>query len=330
MPYLGGKPILYAATLVSQQSMDYDGQNNPDNSWDAAHGANELMQHAHLLSEVVFDDHVEGGDINEFPVLILGNASCMSLAQAKQLTQYVNAGGVLMATHQAGEKDELGYPHLEPVLDELLGIRSRTAGPVRGSYEVLDPDLKVNESGFITVFGPRTKATPTEEVRVFLQTHERDANHTLATWPGAWVRTVGRGAVVYVDADIFPVYLRQPTPTMRKFFARLLGRLAPPPLILSAPFFVTMNVRQQQEGEWQIHLHNFPGPGYRYPNPPQTQQLGLPGEVVPVGPLTIQVQKGSVLSARLGLSGRALDVGDRRTIMVPRLELHEVVVVRLA
>jgi hypothetical protein len=330
MPYLGGKPILYAATLVSQQSMDYDGQNNPDNSWDAAHGANELMQHAHLLSEVVFDDHVEGGDINEFPVLILGNASCMSLAQAKQLTQYVNAGGVLMATHQAGEKDELGYPHLEPVLDELLGIRSRTAGPVRGSYEVLDPDLKVNESGFITVFGPRTKATPTEEVRVFLQTHERDANHTLATWPGAWVRTVGRGAVVYVDADIFPVYLRQPTPTMRKFFARLLGRLAPPPLTLSAPFFVTMNVRQQQEGEWQIHLHNFPGPGYRYPNPPQTQQLGLPGEVVPVGPLTIQVQKGSVLSARLGLSGRALDVGDRRTIMVPRLELHEVVVVRLA
>jgi hypothetical protein len=117
---------------------------------------------------------------------------------------------------------------------------------------------------------------------------------------------------------------------MRKFFARLLGRLAPPPLTLSAPFFVTMNVRQQQEGEWQIHLHNFPGPGYRYPNPPQTQQLGLPGEVVPVGPLTIQVQKGSVLSARLGLSGRALDVGDRRTIMVPRLELHEVVVVRLA
>ena len=83
------------------------------------------------------------------------------------------------------------------------------------------------------------------------------------------------------------------------------------------------------EGEWQIHLHNFPGPGYRYPNPPQTRQLGLPGEVVPVGPLTIQVHKGSVLSARSGLSGRALDVRDRRTITVPRLELHEVVVVRL-
>jgi hypothetical protein len=329
MPYLGGKPILYAATLVSQQSMDYDGQNDPDNSWDAAHGANELMQHAHLLSEVVFDDHVERGDINELPVLILGNASCLSLAQAKQLTQYVNAGGVLLATHQAGEKDELGYPHPQPVLDELLGIRSRTAGPVRGSYEVLDPDLKVNESGFITVFGPRTKATPTEDVRVFLQTHERDVDHTLATWPGAWVRTAGKGKAVYFDADIFPIYLRQPTPTMREFFARLLGRLAPPPLTLSAPFFVTMNVRQQQEGEWQIHLHNFPGPGYRYPNPPQTRQLGLPGEVVPVGPLTIQVHKGSVLSARSGLSGRALDVRDRRSITVPRLELHEVVVVRL-
>jgi hypothetical protein len=214
------------------------------------------------------------------------------------------------------------------VLDELLGVRSRTAGPVHGSYEVRDPNLKVNESGFITVFGPRTKATPADDVRVFLQTHERDVDHTLATWPGAWVRIVGKGKVVYFDADVFPVYLRQPTPTMREFFARLLGHLAPPPLTLSAPFFVTMNVRQQREGEWQIHLHNFPGPGYRYPNPPQSRQLGLPGEVIPVGPLTIQVNKGSVLAARSGLSGQAFEVRDGRTITVSRLELHDVVVLR--
>ena len=330
MPYLGGEPIVYAATLISQQSMDYDGQNDPADSWDAAHGVNELMQHAHLLSEVVFDDHLERGDINRFPVLIVGNSSCISGAQARQLTQYVNAGGVMIASYQAGEKDELGYPHPRPVLDELLGIRSRTPGPTRGCYETLDPELKVNDSGFITVFGPRTKAVPTEDVRVFLQTHERNVNQTLATWPGAWVRTVGMGKIVYFDADIFPVYLRRPTPTMREFFARLLARLALPPLTLSAPFFVTMNVRQQKEGEWLIHLHNFPGPGYRYPNPPLTRQLGPPGEVVPVGPLSIDVHKSAVLSARSGLSSRELEVRDRRTITVPRLELHDVIIVRLA
>jgi hypothetical protein len=117
---------------------------------------------------------------------------------------------------------------------------------------------------------------------------------------------------------------------MREFFARLLLRLALPPVTLAAPFFVTMNVRQQKEGQWLIHLHNFPGPGYRYPNPPQSRQLGPPGEVVPVGPLTIEVHKSSVLSARSGLSGRESEVRDRRTITVPGLELHDVIIVRLA
>jgi hypothetical protein len=310
--------------------MDYDGQNDPTNSWDAAHGANELMQHAHLLSEVVFDDHIERGEIGKFPVLLLGNASCISLAQAKRLEEYVNAGGVLIANHQAGEKDELGYPHSQPVLDELLGIGSRTLGPIRGSYEVLDPTLKVNDSGFITVFGPRTKVSPRDDVHVFLRTHEYDENDTVATWPGAWIRTVGKGKAVYFDADLFSVYLREPTPSIREFVARLLVQLTPPPLTLSAPFFVTMNVIQQKEGEWLIHLHNFPGPGYRYPNPPQWRALGPPGEVVPVGPLTIEVHKSLVLSARSGLSGRECEVRDRRTITLPRLELHDVIMVRLA
>jgi len=211
-----------------------------------------------------------------------------------------------------------------------LGVRSRAAGPTRGSYEVLDPALKVNDSGFLTVFGPRTKVSPTDDARVFLRTHEREVNETLARYPGAWVRAVGKGKAVYFDADLFSIYLREPTPAMREFFARLLAQLAPPPLSLSAPFFVTMNVRQQKEGEWLIHLHNFPGPGYRYPNPPQSRQLGPPGEVVPVGPLMIDVHKGSVLSARSGVSGQEFDVRYKSTITLPRLELHDVIIVRIS
>jgi hypothetical protein len=330
IPYLGGEPIPYGAILISQQVMDFDGQMDPDNSWDAAHGANELMQHAHLPTEVVFDDHIDRGDINRFPVLILGNASCVSLAQATKLTQYVSDGGVLIASHQAGEKDELGYGHPQPVLDELLGIQSRAVGPTHGTYEVIDPALKVNESGFITAFGPRTKAIPVKDVRTLLQTHEYEVDHMGTNWPGAWVRTVGKGKVVYFDSDLMPLYLHHPTPAMREFFARLLRVLVLPPVTLSAPFFVNMNLRQKQEGEWLIHLHNFPGPGYRYPNPPNSRQLGPPGEVVPVGPLTIQINHRRVLSARSGLTGEELNVRGGQTITVPRLELHDVVVVRIA
>jgi hypothetical protein len=141
---------------------------------------------------------------------------------------------------------------------------------------------------------------------------------------------VEKGKAVYFDADLFPIYSRNPTPSTREFFARLLAQLSLPPLSLSAPFFVTMNVRQQKEGEWIIHLHNCPGPGYRYPNPPGSRQLGPPGEVVPVGPLMIEVHKGSVLSMRSGVSGQAFDVRDKSTITVPRLELHDVIIVRFS
>jgi hypothetical protein len=329
MPYLDGEPVPYAATLISQQSMDYNGQNNPADFWDGAHGVNELMQHAHCLSEVVFDDHVERGDIKQFPVLITGNASCMSQAQAGQLEEYARGGGVLIANYQTGVLNELGYPHSRPVLDDLLGIRSREEGPERGSYEVLDPALKVNESGFLSVFAPRTKATPVEGVEVFLRTHKWGVDRTLATWPGAWIRNVGKGKVVYFDSDLFPMYLRQPTRSMREFFAGLFTRLAPPPVTLSAPFFVTMNVRQPKPDEWLIHLHNYPGPGYRYPNPPQSRQLGPPGEVVPVGPITVEVQKLEVQSARSGMSGKEFEVQGGNRIVVPSLELHDVIILKL-
>ena len=329
VPYVEGQPVAYAANLVSQQSMDYLGQNDPSDYWDAVHGVNELLQHAHLLSEVVFDDHVERGDVQEFPVLIVGNASCLSDAQAKKLTQYVEQGGALIACHQAGERDELGYMHARPVLDDLLGIRTRHGAPERACYEVLDPSLKVNESGFISAFGPHTKTTPVEGSRVFLRTHQRDEERTVATWPGAWMLSVGRGKVLYFDCDLFPSYLRRPTRSLREFFARLLTRLAAPPLTLRAPFLVTMNVRQAGSNDWWIHLHNCPGPGYRYPNPPRSRQLGPPGEVIPIGPITIEVSKGVVSSARSGVTGQEFKVPDGKTITIPRLEIHEVVVAAL-
>lgn len=330
MPYLDGRPVPYVATLISQQSMDYDGQNNPSDFWDAAHGVNELMQHTHLLSEVVFDDDLEQGAIKQYPVLIAGNASCMSRVQAKQLEEYVKHGGILIACYQAGVRDELGYDYAQPVLDGLLGISSREEGPERGSYEILDRALKVNESGFITIFAPRTKVTPIKGVKVFLRTHKWGVDRSLAVWPGAWVRQVGKGKAVYFDADLFPVYLREPTRAIREFFVQLLTGMAPSPVTLSAPFFVTLNIRQQRANEWLVHLHNYPGPGYRYPNPPRSRQLGPPGEVSAVGPIAVNIAKGGVQSARSCASRKELEVQEQRRILIPTLQLHDVIKVVFA
>jgi hypothetical protein len=46
--------------------------------------------------------------------------------------------------------------------------------------------------------------------------------------------------------------------------------------------------------------------------------------------LTIQVNHKRVLSAHSGLTGEELEVHDGNTITVPHLELHDVVVVKIA
>jgi len=48
--------------------------------------------------------------------------------------------------------------------------------------------------------------------------------------------------------------------------------------------------------------------------------------VVPVGPISIDVLSGGVLSARSGVTGQEFEVTTSKTITIPRLEMHEIVV----
>ncbi len=147
MPYVGGETVEYAAIWVSQQTQDFcSGQDFPgglDNNsfWDGYHGANELCLHAHVQSSVVFDDHVRDGELSQYPVLLAGNAACVDKNQARQLQQYVEKGGVLVACHEFGKYDELGYSREEPLMNEFLGIKSLEIARGKPTLELVDGDL---------------------------------------------------------------------------------------------------------------------------------------------------------------------------------------------
>jgi hypothetical protein len=107
--------------------------------WDAWYGANELCQHTHLPSTVLFDEHVTNGDIvGRYPLLIAGNTACVSAQQCKQLRAYVEAGGVLFCCRDFGTLDELGRPHAVAPFDDLLGIERRRPGLGTGTLELRD------------------------------------------------------------------------------------------------------------------------------------------------------------------------------------------------
>jgi len=334
MPWLGGETIEYAAILASQSAMDFYAA--PQDAWDGIHGANEFCRHAHLQSSVIFDDHLERGELDCYPVVLLGNAACVSERQAEKLTAYVQAGGVLVACHEAGDRDALGYPHPTPVLDSLLGITARRPG-----QHILPTLERINDGEVlercVTFQGAHTLATPAADVELLANT----ADHGMGSWdghetdgtpfprsPGLWLRRVGQGAAIYLGVDYFTNYLRCPTMHMLRLLRDLLVSLRPPRVTLRAPMCVTMNARVQPDGQWAVHLHNAPGSAYSYPAPPHNSYLHAPGEVAPVHDIAVIVHDGLILGADSGVTGEPLTVSPALgEVHVDRLDLHDVVLI---
>jgi hypothetical protein len=332
-PYRQGRTVEYAAIWASQQTQDFFYKGNVELGFNQVHGANELCQHAHVQSSVVFDDDVAAGDLAQYPVLLLPNCSCVSRQQAERLQAYVAAGGVLFATGETGTLDELGYPHPRPVLDDLLGIRSRA--PSQGS-----PTLEFKGKGMIKAvgmhlsFGGRfVRAEPAADVELIAKAADR----TAGSWDGIethappfervpilWRRRVGKGWIVYCGSNIMGWHLTEPVPATAALFRKLLDELAPPPIVAQAPLCVTINSRRLPDGRIAVVLHNAPGTAYRYPTPARSNFLHAVGEVIPVSNIRIRLNGLRCRSAVSGITGKPLKVSSGATIRVPRVKIYEV------
>ncbi|HEX2924330.1 MAG TPA: beta-galactosidase trimerization domain-containing protein, partial [Chloroflexota bacterium] len=349
-PYMGGETVEYAAILCSQQTQDFYGKGDPMPIYDEWHGANEFCRHAHLQSSVIFDDHVSGGDLGRYPLVILGNAVCLSQAQAERLEEYVEQGGTLLACYRAGMCDELGYAHERPVLDGLLGISYRRAlDGVCPTFELRDDALKAVCGKWVSFRDAMVIAEPAGDVQVLADVIARPYNVYSETWeedwvdrgtedqarvpkpshPGIWTRRVGKGQVIYSSVNLFRSYLQTPTLRGLKLLSHIVRQAALPALDLEGPMCVTLNCRVQEDGRWAVHLHNAPGSVYRYPHAPSVNNLHSPGEVLPVYGLRLRINGKPVASASSGVTGEAFEVADGgRAVVIPRIDLQDVVLLR--
>lgn len=333
MPFRGGRPVEYAMVWASQQAQDFAGLASEAPAWDAWHGANELCLHAHVQSSVVFDDHVADGDIvGRAPVLLAGPAACVSRRQADQLRRYVEEGGVLMAAAEFATLDEMGRPCEEPPLDAWLGIRRRQRGDGTLTLEIRDEGLRATCGPHVSIQAPPMVVETAPEAHILA----RGVPHGMASWdnfearqepfprhPGLWVIRRGRGALIYIAADLFTAHVRTPTTFHVRLFKSVLARLAPPEITLEAPLQVTMNVREMPDGTWAVHLHNAPGTVWRYPT------WFNSGELVPVRGLRLFLRRRRALGAASGLTGRPFELrDDGRTVLVPEVARNDVIVLQ--
>ena len=84
-----------------------------------------------FVFDFVHEDNLTAEVADRYQALLLPNVALLSDAQCRQLRDYVNRGGSLLATFETGLYNEKGEPRPEPALADLFGVRTSGRRPER-------------------------------------------------------------------------------------------------------------------------------------------------------------------------------------------------------
>ena len=350
--YAEGETVKYLALHCSQQQRDFY---RPPTSvppvrevrLKSALGAYEMLNRSQLLVDVVFDEQLTFERLSRYKVLFLSNSACLSDRQCSEIRSFVREGGMLVATHETSLLDELGRPRRGYELADLFGIDhrgERASGALHGVVWIpREPELarrfgqviclaaeesevSLRAGGQVDVFCTRAKPAGNPPVDRLGPKGADDSGQ-----PAVTLHAYGRGQVLYLAADVGAGYLENPNPPLKRFVAGLVRR-ARPPVEVDGPGAIEVTALRRRPGEIVLHLVNNPTPltPLTMSQEDQAAYFYLE-EVPPVRDVTIRIDGLlRVRSARLPLQGATLGPGARAgEFVVPRIDLHEVVVLDL-
>jgi hypothetical protein len=151
--------------------------------------------------------------------------------------------------------------------------------------------------------------------------------------PAVVANSFGAGQVIYINSDVGGGFMQNPYLPLQRFVSHLVGRTRAP-VEVDAPEAIEATAARRGAGELMVHLLNDPTP--IVPMDMMEKGEGLSThlylrEINPIYDVRIRFNGFEVKSARLPLAGVDLEVeGDPATVVVPRVELHEVVLAQLA
>ena len=356
-PYVRGETLKYLALHYSQMNRDFRPSEIPKNTGKVHYhqlgqkdhyGAYEMLNRSHVVFDMALDADLTAEKLSRYRVLFLSNSACLSDRHCEAIAEFVARGGTLIATYQTSLMDEWGQERDGFALSEVLGVDYR--GPLRDEED--HPVIYVPREGelerlcgpVLCFFGQEAAISARSGTSVLCTRSDLEARllnnfHPSMDYhgsePAVTVNSYGSGRAVYVAGDVGGAYMNSPYPPLRRFAAHLAGD-AGPPLAVEAPETIEMTAVLRPSGELMIHLLNNPVPLLPWKVADRDQYDDLqatfhaPFEVNPVHDIRICFNDPGPRSARLPLQGADLPIsGTPATITVPRVHLHEVVLVEL-
>lgn len=330
-------------------------------------GAFRACVEEHLQVAVINDWNLNAADLAKYKVLILPNTACLDDAQLEGVKKFVEGGGGLVATLDTSLYDEFGVPRKNFGLAEVLGVDyaglatgvpagkpdldinfAKSIGPDyfdkrKNVFDLrLAPDSVLLQGKMktyiaaepVTFKGPAIQVRPNRadlKTQATLRTKTADATDLPAIVSGQY----GKGRVIYFAGALDAAYYLYAYPYQRLAIKDAIHWAAsePMPVKVEAPMCVHATaMRQTKDGERLIvHLYNDLNTTAHHALP--VDDVPLREEVVPIHDIRIRFNtKYPIGEVKLQPGGIKLPVareGDEITVIVPKLEVHAMVVAEL-
>lgn len=344
------RPLARVGMVYSQQTATYYGGPQAHATVeDPALGYYEALIEARIPFEMVHDHLLDAEHIRQFRTLILPNIAALSTAQCHQLEDFVQSGGSLIATYETSLYNEWGVRQKNFGLASLFGVDyvGKVQGPMLNSYLSLNkepsgkyhPLLKgfedavriVNAVNQVSVTWAGEATYPLQVVPTYPDLPMEEVfprKDAPKGEPGAIVRHVGKGRVVYLPGDVDRTFWETLDFDQGKLLrnAVLWATDEPAPLTVEGKGVLDVSV-WTQKNSMTVHLVNLTNP---------MMMKGPVREIIPITAQQVSVQvpvARSVKQVQLLVAGTRphyTNTGGFVRLEVPSIGLREVIAIDLA
>jgi hypothetical protein len=323
----------------------------------------------HLPVTIINDWNLTPAELAKYKVLILANTASMDPAQCDAVREFTRNGGGLIATLDASLCDEFGDARPDFALADVFGVNHRgvpSAGKT-GSPEALDVNFARNlgpeywdkrrgvwqlsrtpdspleseklqaliRSKSVLFKGPALRVQPAADAKVLATLTAPAGDGKSEALPAIVMRNFGKGRVIYSAAGIDAANYLYSYPYHRVLLRNAIMAVAPtpPPISVEAPMCVQATfMRQHKDGERLIvHLYNDVNTTANRALP--EDDVPLREETLPIHDIRVTLRGYRPKAVLLEPEHQELPMkqdGEQVTVIVPKLEVHSMVVVELA
>ncbi|HUG19734.1 MAG TPA: ThuA domain-containing protein [Planctomycetaceae bacterium] len=323
----------------------------------------------HLPLTVINDWNLTAEDLARYKVLILANTACLDDRQVAAVKEFVANGGGLVASLDASLFDEFGTPRNNFALADVFGVDYRglltSDPPATEAIDVnfaqsigpdywekrknvfdfkQDPESFLNQGKMrtyvndesVTFKGPALQVQPHSTEHQIPATIRIKSASGATVHPGVVTHQYGKGRVAYFAAGLDAGYYLYAYPYQRLVIKHAIQWAAneSPPVRVTAPMCVHSTIMRQTPDTGPrliVHLFNDLNTTAHHALP--NDDVPLREETVPIHDIKIEIDsRYSVSRITQQPDGKELPLtqsADGVSVVVPKLEIHTMVVVEL-